>query len=127
MNMSACVIWMDSEHAKIFKISGSGIEKKTMKLHASNPGGSHHSAHAHNAEEHFYHEVAGAIGNVEELLVFGSGMGKTHFKAHLEKHHHGTLAKHLVGVETLDHLTDNQILESARKFFKKYNTYNSSI
>ncbi len=125
--MSACVIWMDSEHAKLFKISATGIEKKTLKHHAINPIGAHHDSHKHNAEEHFFHEVATAVGSVEELLVFGAGMAKNHFKNHLEKHHHQQLAKHLVGVETLDQLTDNQILEAARKFFKKYNMYNSSI
>jgi stalled ribosome rescue protein Dom34 len=125
--MSACVVWMDSEHAKIFKISAAGIEKKTLKHHSVNPHDSHHDAHKADAEQKFFHEIAGTIGNVEELLVFGSGLAKTHFKSHLEKHHHTDLAKHLVGVEALDHLTDNQILEAGRKFFKKFNTYNSNI
>lgn len=125
--MSACVIWMDSEHAKIFKISVDGIDKKMMRQHSTDPSGAHHDSHKHNAEEHFFHEVATAVGNVEELLVFGAGMAKNHFKTHLEKHHHGQLAKHLVGVETLDNLTDNQVLEAARKFFKKFNTYNSTL
>ncbi len=125
--MSACVVWIDSEHAKIFKISANGIEKKMMKHHSANPIGAHHDSHKHNAEEHFFHEVATNIGSTEELLVFGAGMAKSHFKSHLEKHHHNDLAKHLVGVETLDNLTDNQVLEAARKFFKKFNTYNSTI
>lgn len=125
--MSACVVWMDSEHAKIFKISSAGVQKTTLKHHEAHPIGARHDNHKHNAEEHFFHEVAKSIGNVEELLVFGAGMARTHFKSHLEKHHHAALAKHVVGVEPLDHLTDNQILESARKFFKKYNTYNSTI
>ena len=97
-----------------------------MNHHEVAPAGSHHDNHKHNAEEHFFHALALEIGNVEELLVFGAGMAKTHFKTHLEKHHHGQLAKSLIGVETLDKLTDNQILESARKFMKKYNTYNSA-
>lgn len=125
--MSACVIWIDSEHAKIFNISASGVKKKLLKRHEVHPNGAHHDTHKHNAEEHFFHEVAMGVGDVEELLVFGSGLAKTHFKTHLEKHHHHELFKHLVGVETLDHLSDNQILEAARKFFKKYNTYNSTI
>lgn len=125
--MSACVIWMDSEHANIFKISAAGVEKKTLKHHSVPPIGAHHDSHKHNSEEHFFHEVASNIGSVEELLVFGAGMAKSHFKTHLEKHHHAQLAKHLVGVEPLDHVSDNQVLEAARKFFKKFNTYNSTI
>lgn len=125
--MSACVVWIDSENAKVFKITESGVEKKELRGHTVNPIGARHDAHKHNAEEHFFHEVATAIGNTEELLVFGAGVAKNHFKTHLEKHHHQQLAKHLVGVEPLDHLTDNQILEASRKFFKKFNTFNSSI
>ena len=125
--MSACVIWMDSEHAKIFKISSTGVQKISLKHHESHPIGARHDNHKHNSEEHFFHEVTKAVGEVEELLVFGAGMAKSHFKSHLENHHHANLAKHLVGVEPLDNLSDNQILESARKFFKKYNTYNSVI
>lgn len=125
--MSACVIWIDSEHAKIFKISATGVQKKELKHHTVNPIGAHHDNHKHNAEEHFFHEVATEIGQVEELLVFGAGVAKAHFKTHLEKHNHSQLSKSLVGVEALDHLTDNQILEASRKFFKKYNTFNSSI
>jgi stalled ribosome rescue protein Dom34 len=125
--MSACVVWMDSEHAKLFKISASGVEKKLLRIntHATHHGDT--DSHKHNAENHFFHEVATAIGSVEELLVFGPGMAKSHFKNHLESHSHSQLFKHLVGVEPLDHMTDNQILESGRKFFKKFNTYNSSI
>ncbi len=62
--MSACVIWMDSEHAKIFKISVDGIDKKMMKQHSVDPSGSHHDSHKHNAEEHFFHEIATAVGRV---------------------------------------------------------------
>jgi stalled ribosome rescue protein Dom34 len=126
--MSACIVWIDSEHAKIFNIAPSGVEKKQLKLHApGNPVGAHHDNHKHNAEEHFFHQVATALGHPEELLIFGAGMAKTHFKTHLEKHKHAPLIKSLVGVESLDHLTDNQILEAGRKFFKKFNTYNSTI
>ncbi|MCM0606468.1 MAG: hypothetical protein KA715_10290 [Xanthomonadaceae bacterium] len=125
--MSACVVWIDSEHAKVFKISASGIDKKTMKHHEADNKSAHHDEHKHNAHEYFFNAVAKEIGKVDDLLVFGSGVAKSHFKTHLEKHHPADLAKHLVGVETLELLSDNQILEAARKFFKKFNTYNSSI
>ena len=124
--MSACVIWLDSEHANIFKISAAGIENKKMARHTINPVGSHFDAHKHNAEEHFFQKIAAEVGDVEELLVFGAGMAKTHFKTHLEKHN-TQLTKHLVGVEPLDKLTDNQILEASRKFFKKYNMFHSAV
>lgn len=125
--MSACVVWIDSQNAKVFSISPKGIQHKSLKMHGAEHSGGHHDAHKKNSEEHFFHEVASAVGSVEELLVFGPGVAKNHFKSHLEKHHHAQLAKHLVGCESLEQLSDNQILEAARKFFKKYNTYHVSI
>jgi stalled ribosome rescue protein Dom34 len=121
--MVACVLWIDSEHAKVSKISAQGIDKKTLKHHESHPIGRHHDEHKHNAETHFFHEIINEIGKVEELLVFGAGVTKNHFKNHIESHNHGDLSKSLVGVETLDHLTDNQILEASRAYFKKNKSF----
>lgn len=125
--MAACVVWIDSEHAKIFKISATGIEKKEMKKHGAQHSNSHQDAHANHQEAHFFKEVSTALGHVEELLVFGPGTAKSHFKAHLESHHKSDILPHLVGVEALDKMSDNQILEASRKFFKKYNQFNINI
>lgn len=125
--MSACVIWIDSEHAKLFNIAASGIEKKELKRHGAQHSNSHQDAHAKHQEEQFYKEVAHAVGRTEELLVFGPGPAKSHFKSFLEKHHKNDLVPHLVGVEPLEKLSDNQILEASRKFFKKFNQFNTSI
>lgn len=123
--MSACVVWIDSQRARVFKISAEGIQKKMMKQHAVQSVGAHHDNHKHNSDEHFFQDVATFVGSPDELLVFGSGKAKNHFKNHLEKHNRNDLARHLVGVETLGNLSDNQILEAARKFFKKFSTYNA--
>lgn len=125
--MSACVVWIDSEHAKLFKISASGIQKSEMKKHGAQHSNSHQDSHNSHQEELFFKEVSKAVGKVEELLVFGPGPAKTHYKSHLEKHHKNDIVPHLVGVEALEKLTDNQILEASRKFFKKFNQFNSSI
>jgi len=125
--MAACVVWIDSEHAKLFKISAAGVEKKEMKKHGAQHSNSHQDAHFHQQEEHFFKEISQAVGKVEELLVFGPGPAKAHFKTHLEKHHKHDMLPHLVGVESLDKMSDNQILEASRKFFKKFNQFNTSI
>ncbi|MFN8846084.1 MAG: hypothetical protein ACK5V3_03685 [Bdellovibrionales bacterium] len=122
--MSTCVLWIDKENAKIFKLSASGMDKKEMKHHDVPPIGAHHDNHKQNAEDKFYHDVATAIGHVEELLIMGPGVAKTHFKHHLEKHNHNELLGKVVGLETLDSVTDNQVLEASRKFFKKSHLFN---
>lgn len=121
--MSASVLWLDTEHAKVFKISAESVEKKEVKLHGKSHSNSHQESHKDNLELQFFKEVCTTIGNVEELLVFGPGMAKTHFRTFLEKNHKNDLYKHLVGVEPLDSMTDNQILETSRKFFKKIHQF----
>lgn len=121
--MSACVVWLDSEHGKIFKISDTGVERSKVNHHEVHPTGSHHDQHKKNAEDHFFKELATKIGKVNELLLFGSGNGRVHFKTYIEKHFKKELSDKVVGVEPLDHLTDNQILEASRKFFKAHYSF----
>lgn len=121
--MAASVVWMDTEHAKVFKISADTVDKKEVKLHGKSHSNNNQEAHKDHQEQIFFKEVCTTVGNVEELLVFGPGMAKTHFRTFLEKNHKNDLYKHLVGVESLDSMTDNQILEASRKFFKKFHQF----
>jgi hypothetical protein len=60
----------------------------------------------------------------------GPGLAKNHFKDHLASHQANTLAKKIIGMETIEgfeHKTENQMLASARKFFKTYDLFNSPI
>ena len=57
--MSACIVWMDSEHAKIFKVSAESVAPvKELKHHEVAQSGSNRDNHKHNAEEHFFHTLA---------------------------------------------------------------------
>ncbi len=121
--MASYAVWIDTEHAKIFKfIAGEKqhVEQKEMKRH-----GHHVNDKNHADEEKFYHEVAAQMNDAKELLIVGPGMGKTHFQHHLDKHNHKNLAGSVVAVESMDQLTDAQILAAARKFFKKWDVLHS--
>ncbi len=117
--MSAYVIWIDSAEAKVFKLKAGAVETKHLHPH----GHKHHiepvgKKHTHHPEwESLFKDVETHIGDASEILILGPGEAKTAFKSHLEKHAHG-LASKVVGLETTDHPTENQILAHARKFFK---------
>jgi len=120
--MSALVVWMDHEHAKIFALSPEKMETHSLKKHEVR----HHTSHdeqKHKNAEGFFHELASELKGASELLLVGPGLAKAQFKHHLENHHHQDLAKKVVGMETCDHPTDNQILDLGRKFFKKYDLF----
>ena len=125
--MADYVIWLDSEKAQIFDLKPSGIEKSQLKK-----SGMDHHTHSKkdhrgdSAAEHFFRDLAKKLKGAEQVLVLGPGLAKNHFKTHLETHHDG-LAKKIVGIENSDHPTDNQILATARKFFKTYDLFNDPI
>lgn len=125
--MSACIVYIDSEHAKIFKLKEKKVEEMNLKKHEvmHHTHGDHDKAH--KASNHFFHEVAGALKGMTEILLIGPGLAKTHLKAHIDEHHKAELSKHVVGVETVDKITPNQMLEVGRKFFKNYDQFNWSI
>jgi stalled ribosome rescue protein Dom34 len=121
--MSAVIVWLDHQEAQVYHLSAQGTKKEHLKKHAHEHSNSHGDARHHQQDEHFYHEIAGKLAGAEEVLLMGPGLAKNHFKTHLEKHHHAVLAKKVVGVETVDHITENQLMETARKFFKKYDAF----
>ena len=108
------VAWIDSNHSKLFKLATG-----KMDLHTVNRS---NTLDLKN-EEYYFHEVAKALKGAQELLLVGPGLAKTHFVAHLKHHHHMDLAKKVVGVETVDHPTEPEILAIARKFFKSHDMF----
>ena len=125
--MAAYVIWIDSEHAKLFKfLPGGKTENHTVKSHHHD----HHTANPRDSKgghDAFFHDVANHLKDANELLIVGPGLGKEHFKSHLEKHHHGDLLKKVVGTLAMDHPTDHQIVAEARKFFTAKDLFTTSI
>jgi stalled ribosome rescue protein Dom34 len=117
--MSNYAILIDSEHAKVFSFDAGEVTNHAYHRHEPQ----HHTGHTQDQEkksEHFFHQVAEHLKGAEHLLLMGSGLGKEHFKTHLESHHH-ELAKLIVGVDTVDHPTDNQLVAHAREAFSKHN------
>lgn len=126
--MSNYVVWVDSEKAHVFALTTSGV----VKSHLEKRGADHHTHnkkdhHGDSNLEHFFRDLAVLIKEAEGVLILGPGRAKTDFKTHLETHHAAGLAAKVVGVEASDHPTDNQILATARTFFKGYDLFNKPI
>jgi hypothetical protein len=62
----------------------------------------------------YYDAVIASIREAESILIFGPGEAKGELKKRLEKDH---LGGRIVGVETVDKMTDRQILAKVRKYF----------
>lgn len=123
--MHNVVVWLDSKEAKIFELKPNGIEKS----HLGKKDIDHHRRHKNdiyvdNNFEHFFHDLAGKLKMADQLLLLGPGLAKNHFKSYIESHAPNTLAKKIIGLENLENVSENQILEAAHKFFKRYFLFN---
>lgn len=69
------------------------------------------------ADDHiFFDEIVHALAGMREVLIAGPGNAKVAFEKYARQKHR-EFAKHIVGVETLDHPTDAQLLAHARAKF----------
>jgi hypothetical protein len=70
----------------------------------------------------YYAAVITAIRDAESILIFGPGEAKGELKEQLEKNH---LGGHIVDIETVDKMTNPQIVAKVRDYFaKKYSPTN---
>ncbi len=115
------VIWVNHHEAKIFHFNATGADHEI--LHPENPTlHIHHKANTigsghETLDPSFLHEIAAAVGSAGEVLIVGPGNAKTVLVKHISQHDK-ILKEKILGVETVDHPSDGQIVAYARKFFK---------
>ena len=68
-------------------------------------------------DQDYYHRVAAALAGAQEILVVGPAQAKLQLIKHIHVHD-ATLANKVIGVETVDHPTDGQLVAYARKYFE---------
>ena len=62
----------------------------------------------------YYDAVIASIRAAESILIFGPGEAKSELKTRLER---DNLGGRIVGIETVDKMTDHQIVAKVRKHF----------
>jgi stalled ribosome rescue protein Dom34 len=115
-------VWLDHSEARVFHIDKVGFdetvivaEKPHRHIHRkSGPGAV--SGRRAAGDPAFYEEVAKALTENEEILVLGPSTAKLELIKYVHKHH-APMASKVVGVETVDHPTDRQIVAYARHYF----------
>lgn len=125
--MAHIIVWMEADHAQIVTMGADGVEKTTLKRKEIN----HHTFnkkdhHGDPATNHYFKELADLVSKGEELLFVGPGLAKTHFKKFLESNHPHIFGL-VVGWLDSDHVSENQLLELGRKYFKTYDRFNKPI
>jgi stalled ribosome rescue protein Dom34 len=115
------VVYIDHAVATIFEFAESGMTEHRI-LASDRNGNIHHKAgsmgsgHAHDSKTYLT-AVADALQSSREILIVGHGTAKNEF-ARFIRDHVPALAPRIMGVETVNHPTNGEIVALARKFFE---------
>ena len=106
----------------------SNIEKAPRSPGASRPKGSAASAtstsedggdrKAGNHLGEYYDGVVSLLRNADTIWIFGPGEAKVELKKRLE---HANLGGRIAGVDTVDKMTDRQIVDKVRQHYQQLN------
>jgi hypothetical protein len=126
-------LWIDHKNAVIVIVSDSGettkhvesgVEKHVRFSGGPRAGGGSRegggeSARERRFEEHldqYYDEVIGIIRDVKGILIFGPGEAGGQLRKRLE---HARLGARVVGIETVDKMTEPQVAAKVRDHFAR--------
>ena len=115
-------VWIDHREARIFHVDPDRVDEETLKAHR--PVHHNHPLGVDGVQAHpeddrkFFTEVARAIEAADSVLVVGPSTAKLQFIKYIHQHEKAMVPK-IVGVETVDHPTDRQIIAYAKKYFAK--------
>jgi stalled ribosome rescue protein Dom34 len=112
-------VWIDHQEAKVFHVDPSDFDASKVQA----PGHHLHRHPQHTVEhEHpvdingFFDQVCRTVENAQEILIVGPGSAKLELIKYVHKHK-PALEPKIIGVETVDHPTDGQLVAHARKYF----------
>lgn len=121
MSQLDAVVWLDHREAKVVDFSADEVHRTAVR-HEGMPRQVHHRAGTRDSPGHpqdtagFFDAVADAVGAATRVLIVGPGQAKTEFKRHVDRHRR-ELAQKVVGVETMDHPSDGELLSYAKRYF----------
>jgi stalled ribosome rescue protein Dom34 len=120
-------LWIDHREAVIVTLTGEDEDVKRissgMEKHVRFSGGAERSTDEDTRDRRFtnhlnqfYQEVVTYIREAEAILIFGPGEAKGELAKHLESEN---LHRRIVGIETIDKMTDRQIAAKVRDHFRQ--------
>jgi hypothetical protein len=121
-NLSHAVVWIDHQEAHVIQFNADEHENATVSTRSKH-GNIHQKAGVvgsghHVADQTYLHEVVEAVASANEILIVGPSSAKLELMKHMVKHD-ANIASKVVGIETVDHPSDAQLLAYAKKSFTR--------
>jgi stalled ribosome rescue protein Dom34 len=119
--MTHAVIWIDHKEARIFHVHPEAVDEATVlsaqhHMHRHPKGRGEAREHPDDTT-HFFDAVARELEGLDAILIVGPSSAKLEFFRFVHEHHRSLESK-VVGVETADHPTSEEIVARARIYFK---------
>jgi stalled ribosome rescue protein Dom34 len=116
---SHAVVWLDHAEAHILHFTSEDVRNRfaaqpQRRLHHRRGGNDAIRAAEDRA---YFGTIAESLTEAKEILVAGPAAAKTAFVRHLNEHAHELRAK-IIAVETVNHPSDGELLDYARKHFR---------
>ena len=115
-------VWIDHQEANLFDIHPDTVDKGVVlaprHVHHRHPKGPEGVKNHPEDAKRFFHEVARSLEGTDEILVVGPGTAKLEFLRYVQAHDRALEPK-IVGIETVDHPSDGQLVAYAKTYFKR--------
>ena len=127
------LVVIDHQEARVYRTEVRGAVPERIVPYDPHGYGRHqHSAHewtdgkSQPERKSFYEAIGKTLRGAEQVLLFGSGTGKSSAMEQLLadlKDHHPDVAEKVIGSVLVDahHTTESQLLAKARDFYGEYN------
>ncbi len=114
-------VWIDQREAHVFHITTDRIDEETVRvpqhMHRKHPNLSQGAKEHPDDAKHFFHALSRSLDGAEKILVVGPSTAKLDFVRYVHKNEH-LIEPHIVGVETVDHPTNGQLVAYAKQYFR---------
>lgn len=117
MEAHHAVVWIDHQDAHLFRFTAEDVEKVELHAHKHKFKNLNREHGALPEDTNFYKQVVDGLHGADRVLIVGPSKGKLQLLRYLHEHH-ADIERRVVGVESVDHPTDNQLVAYARAYFK---------
>lgn len=122
MTFPHVIVWIDHREAKVVGLLPDDTQQTVVHNDGAGRRVHHHAGSVGSGHprdnHHFFDQIVAAIGDTPEVLIVGPASAKREFASDLTARH-PQVAKRVVGVESLDHPTNGELVAYARRAFKK--------
>jgi stalled ribosome rescue protein Dom34 len=121
MSTHHAAVWLDHHEAHIFHTTASTLDEVVVEsprahtqLHRKSGSDDGHRV---AEDQRYYRDVAGALTDAVDVLVLGPATAKLELIKYAQRHD-PRLGEKIVGVETVDHPTDRQLIAYIQRYFR---------